>query len=221
MLGHVNRSGALAVIALIASLASSSYAAGLLAAPPASVGSSQLTRHSVSAAKIAPGAVTTHAVHDGTLLRGDLNAAWSNGTVGAVGAVGPAGPAGPLGDRGTAGAAGPTGLTGARGPAGTAGTKGETGDPGETPTIPHDQVFAPFVHVDANQEQTSTAVCPSGMRVLSGGLSDLFFLNGAPPLPLKLLVSEPNADGTVWTVTMSAGATPADFSAEANCTSIG
>jgi hypothetical protein len=59
------------------------------------------------------------------------------------------------------------------------------------------------------------------MRVLSGGLSDQFFLNGAPPRPLKLMVSEPNADGTLWTVTMRAGATPTDFKAEANCTSIG
>ena len=95
MLGHVNRSGALAVIALIASLASSSYAAGLLAVPPASVGSSQLTRGAVSAAKIAPGAVTTGAVHDGTLVRGDLSAAWSKGPVGALGPAGPAGPCGP------------------------------------------------------------------------------------------------------------------------------
>jgi hypothetical protein len=51
MLGHVNRSGALAIVALVASLASSSYAAGVVLLPPASVGSTQLTGGAVTAAK--------------------------------------------------------------------------------------------------------------------------------------------------------------------------
>jgi Collagen triple helix repeat (20 copies) len=218
MLGHVNRSGALAVVAVLASLATSSYAADALLLPPASVGSSQLTRGAVSAAKIAPGAVTTNAVRDGALLRGDLAA---SSTVGPVGAVGSAGVAGPPGPRGVAGPVGPTGITGARGPTGAAGTKGETGEPGDTPGLRYVQVFAPFVHVAANQEQAGTALCPNGWRVMSGGLSDQFFLNGAPPLPLTLMVSEPDAGGTRWTVTMRAGATPADFVVQATCTTIG
>jgi len=77
MLGHVNRSGALAIVALVASLASSSYAAGVVLLPPASVGSTQLTGGAVTAGKIAAGAATTRAVRDGTLLRGDLAAAAS------------------------------------------------------------------------------------------------------------------------------------------------
>ena len=58
MFSRVNRSGALAAVALVASLASSSYAAGVLPLPGATVGSTQLKRGAVGAVKIATGAVT-------------------------------------------------------------------------------------------------------------------------------------------------------------------
>jgi hypothetical protein len=55
MFRHPNIPGALAVVALVASLTSSSYAAGVLA-PAGSVGSTQLQHGAATAAKIAAGA---------------------------------------------------------------------------------------------------------------------------------------------------------------------
>src|SRR5450755_2331392 len=158
MLGHVNRSGVLAIVALVASLASSSYAAGVVLLPPASVGSTQLKGGAVTAAKIAPGAATTRAVRDGTLLRGDLAAAASAGPAGAGGS---AGHAGAPGASGAAGPAGPAGLTGARGPAGIAGANGATGDQGSAPQPSYFTVGTlGNVFVAANDESTGTISCP-------------------------------------------------------------
>lgn len=208
---RVNTTGVLAVVALVASLTSSSYAAGVLA-PASSVGSTQLKHGAATSAKIAPGAVTTRAVHDGTLLRGDLAAGAS---VGPAGPAGSAGQTGAPGARGTTGAVGSIGLRGQLGPAGAAGPKGSTGDPG----LPHDQSYGEVfmlgsVDVAANGEQTGTLECPSGMRVLSGS-PELFI--GAQSADLTLVASEPNAAGTGWVVTMKAGALPSGFQIEATC----
>lgn len=213
MLGHVNRSGALAVVALVAALASSSYAAGVVLAPPASVGSPQLKRSTVTAAKIAAGAASTRAVRDGTLLRGDLASAAAGGP---AGAVGPAGQAGAPGARGATGVAGPTGLTGARGPAGIAGAKGATGDQGSAPQPSYSVVGTlGNVFVAANDESTGTISCPARMRVLSGSLSGV--TTGPGPPRLTVVTSEPNQAGTGWIVTVTAGAQAADFQVEAVC----
>ena len=85
---RINRSGALAIMALVAALASSSYAASVRSLPRASVGSIQLKRGAATAAKIATGAVSSHAVRDGTLLRGDLAAGQTVGPAGPVGSAG-------------------------------------------------------------------------------------------------------------------------------------
>jgi hypothetical protein len=210
----INRSGAVAVVALVAALASSSYATSVATAPRASVGSGQLKRGAATATKIAPGAVTTRAVSDGTLLRGDLAAGDS---LGPAGPAGPAGQTGAPGERGATGAVGATGLRGPRGPAGAPGPQGATGDPG----LPHDQsysqTFSPgSIDVAANQEQTGTIECPGGERVLSGGPT-LFIGPGGNASDLTLEVSEPTPDGTGWVVTMKAGALPTGFQLVATC----
>jgi hypothetical protein len=194
MLGHVNRSGALAIVALVASLASSSYAAGVVLLPPASVGSTQLKGGAVTAAKIAAAAATTRAVRDGTLLRGDLAAAASAGPAGAGGSAGHAGAPGASGAAGPAGPTGPSGLTGARGPAGIAGAKGATGDQGSAPQPSYFTVGTlGNVFVAANDESTGTISCPAGMRVLSGSPSSVSIGPGRPRL--TLVTSEPNQAG--------------------------
>jgi hypothetical protein len=209
MLRHVNRSGALAVVALVASLAGSSYAAGVVLVPPASVGSSQLKINAVTAANIAAGAVTTRAVRDGTLLRADLAAAASAGPGGVSGS------AGPTGAPGANGASGTPGPTGARGPAGPAGTKGATGDQGSAPQPSYLSVLTPSnIFVAANDESTGTISCPAGMRVLSGGPSIVDF--GINPPRLTVVASEPNLAGTGWIVTMRA-AENGNFQVQAIC----
>jgi Collagen triple helix repeat (20 copies) len=213
MLHHVNRSGALAVVALLAALAGSSYAAGAVLLPSASVGSPQLKGSVVTAAKIATGAATTSAVRDGTLLRGDLAPAAAAGPAGAAGA---AGRTGAPGARGASGTAGPTGLTGARGPAGIAGAKGASGDQGSAPPPSYFSVGTlGNVFVGANDESTGTISCPPGMRVLSGGPSGV--PTGPGPPRLTVVTSEPDPAGTGWIVTMRAGAREEDFQVEAIC----
>ena len=212
MFAHLNRSGALAVLALIASLTGSSYAAGVLA-PAGSVGARQLKRSAATATKIAAGAVRTRAVRDGTLLRGDLAA---GAPLGPAGAVGPAGQTGASGARGPTGPAGRIGLRGPLGPAGAAGPKGATGDPGLAPEDSYIVVgTVGTIAVAANDESTGTVTCPDGMRVLSGSPAPSAI--GASPPRLTLVASEPDAAGTGWVITMKAGAVQSSFQVEAIC----
>jgi Collagen triple helix repeat (20 copies) len=212
MFARVNTWGALAVVALVASLTGSSYAAGVLA-PAGSVGARQLKRSAATAPKIATGAVTARAIRDHTLLRGDLAPGAAQGP---AGPAGPGGSTGARGVRGPAGAVGHIGLRGPLGAAGAAGAKGATGDPGPAP---EDSYIGDYrngnIDVPANGEQTGTGTCPEGMRVLSGAPSGL--LIGAIPPRLTLVASEPNAGGTGWTVTMQAGAVAAHFQIEFVC----
>ena len=212
MFARVNIAGALAVVALVASLTGSSYAAADLA-PAGSVGSSQLKPGAATATKIAAAAVSARAVRDHTLLRGDLA---PGAVLGPSGPAGPAGAAGTPGVSGAMGAVGRIGLSGPLGPAGAAGPKGATGDPGPAP---EDSYIGDYtngnIDVPANDEQTGTGSCPDGMRVLSGAPSGL--LIGASPPRLTLLASEPNAAGTGWTVTMQAGAVASHFQIEFVC----
>jgi hypothetical protein len=85
-----------ACIALLISLGGTGYATVLLV-PRNSVGTLQLQRNAVKAAKIAPSAVRTGHVLDGTLLVQDFKA----GQI----------PQGPKGDKGDKGAAGATTIT--------------------------------------------------------------------------------------------------------------
>ena len=219
MLRQINRSGALAVAALVAALASSSYAAGVLPLSPASVGPSQLKSGAVTAAKIAAAAATSRTIRDGTLLRRDLG---PTAPLGPAGAIGPAGPAGAAGQRGPVGPIGSRGPTGLPGPAGAPGPKGPTGVPGQAPIPQHYFVFTHpgFIHIPANVEQTDTLACPDGTRVISGGPADDFVILGAPVRPHTLMASVPNAAGTGWVVTIKTAATAYDLEIEATCIAV-
>jgi len=86
-----------ACVALLVSLGSTSYAT-VVNVPRASVGTPQLKRNAVKASKLAPNAVRTGHVLNGTLLREDFK----------PGQI----PEGPKGDRGERGPAGPAGVSG-------------------------------------------------------------------------------------------------------------
>jgi hypothetical protein len=214
MFSRVNHSGALAAVALVAALASSSYAAGVLAPPGGSVGTPQIKRGAVGAVKLATGAVTGRAVRDGTLLRGDLA---PDEPAGPAGPVGSPGQTGAPGERGAAGGPGLAGLTGPRGTAGPAGAKGATGDPGPTPNSYYEVFSHNIVVVAANDEQTGTIDCPAGTRVLSGAPTGLV----THPTPLLTVVtSEPNAGGTGWVLRMRAGTVTTSFQIGALCAAV-
>lgn len=88
---------AVACVALFVALAGTSYAT-VVNVPRASVGTKELKRNAVTAAKINPNAVRTGHVLNGSLLSEDFRA----GQI-------PAGPQGPQGQAGPAGPAGPQG----------------------------------------------------------------------------------------------------------------
>ena len=219
MLRRVNRSGALAVAALLTALASSSFAAGVLPLSAASVAGTQLKGGAVTAVKIAAGAASSRAVRDGTLLRRNIAPTASLGPTGPLGSIGQTGAAGQRGPVGPVGARGPTGP---RGPAGAPGSKGATGVRGAAPIPQHYFVFTHpgFIHIPANAEQTATLACPEGTRVISGGPTDDFVIAGAPVRPHTLMASVPNAAGTGWVVTIKAGATAYDLEIGATCIAV-
>jgi len=87
-----------ACLALVISLGGVSYAAGVI--PTSSVGTKQLKKKAVTAAKLRANAVTGAKVKDGTLLAADFQ-----------GGQLPAGPRGPKGDQGAQGPKGDPGAT--------------------------------------------------------------------------------------------------------------
>ena len=87
----------IASLALLVALTGTSYAT-VLNVPKNSVGTSELRRNAVKPAKLAPNAVRTAHVLNGSLLAADFRA----GQI----------PQGPKGDKGDAGAIGPSGLSG-------------------------------------------------------------------------------------------------------------
>jgi hypothetical protein len=158
--------GALAVVALVAAVTGTAYAAGVRV-PRASVGATQLKRGAVTASKLHAGAVTSVAVKDGTLSvrdfrPGELPGVGPQGPQGVLGAVGPRGPQGARGPVGAAGAAGPVGAKGLTGPRGDVGPQGPAATGSyivrEVNSIPMDQTTKSF-----------TVDCPAGTRALSGG----------------------------------------------------
>src|SRR2546423_10995149 len=96
-----------ASVALLAALAGTGYAAGIL--PAGSVGTPQLKNDAVVSAK-----VKNHSLLAVDFRSGQLPA----------GGQGPPGPAGPAGAQGPAGPAGPTGPAGSQGPGGSQGPPG-------------------------------------------------------------------------------------------------
>jgi hypothetical protein len=138
----------LALVALLAALAGTSYAAGVL--PVNSVGTAQLQNNAVVSGK----------VKDGSLLARDFKSGQLPS--------GPAGPPGPPGPAGPAGAAGPEGQAGAAGPAGPQGATGPTG-PVATPDnltyiatdVPAGTQYSPLT--------SGEAACPAGQHAVGGG----------------------------------------------------
>ena len=98
---------------------------------------------------------------------------WSDATVGEKGEkgdqgdTGSAGPPGPEGKKGEKGAKGDKGDPGDTGPAGATGAKGDKGDAGDaiTPVI----ADGPTVTIAVNGSVQTTATCPGGRKLLSGG----------------------------------------------------
>ena len=92
----------------------------------------------VTAASIAPGAVTVNEIQDNTITEAKLDSAVQSklnsggGTPGATGATGPAGTQGATGPQGPAGATGAEGATGVTGSQGTPGATGAQGPLGAT-----------------------------------------------------------------------------------------
>ncbi|MFI5666072.1 hypothetical protein [Streptomyces sp. NPDC051704] len=94
--------------------------------------------------------------------RGEVTVTWN--AAGPQGAPGLTGPQGPVGARGPAGAQGPAGGQGPAGPRGPAGEQGPAG------TLQLTEVRGPRVlTVPPGGFDTSTAVCPTGQKAVSGG----------------------------------------------------
>jgi hypothetical protein len=128
------------LIALSVALGGTGYAAIVL--PANSVGTKQIKRNAVTAAK----------VKDASLLAADFRPgqlpAGSAGPAGPAGAAGATGAGGATGAAGATGATGETGVTGAQG---LQGPKGDKGDPGAdgSPDTPQ-QVLAKLAQVDGS-----------------------------------------------------------------------
>jgi hypothetical protein len=145
-------------LALLVALGGTGYAT-VLNVPRSSVGTPQLKRNAVKAAKIAPNAVRAGHVLNGSLLtedfkpgqipqgpkgdkgdkgeKGDRGATGAQGPIGPTGAEGPTGPQGPTGETGETGATGADGATGARGLQGETGPAGPPGSGAATLTSPN------------------------------------------------------------------------------------
>ncbi len=110
------------------------------------------------------------------------------GATGATGATGPAGPEGPAGPAGATGPAGPAGPEGPQGPTGPAGT-----------TVSGYEVLTGWISVPnfLFHRFTQSVRCPTGKKVLGGGVSfDIANANG-----VQLVDSAPMDFGAGWAAT--------------------
>jgi len=103
---------------------------------------------------------------------------------------GPAGPQGLKGDKGEQGARGPVGPKGDAGSKGAAGLVGPQGPSGPSGISGWQYVISPGVPISAGGLATSAVNCPSGKKVLGGGVSKT--LTGF------VAQTAPNNDGTGW-----------------------
>jgi hypothetical protein len=99
----------MATIALFVALGGGAYAAGVL--PANSVGTKQLKKNAVTAAKVKDGSLLETDFKTGQLPAGARGAAGLKGDTGAKGDTGPAGPKGDQGQKGDTGDVGPTAST--------------------------------------------------------------------------------------------------------------
>jgi hypothetical protein len=137
-------SNSIAAIALFVALGGTSYAAA------------SLGHFAVRAANIAPNAVNSAKVRDGSLRAVDL-APGVLAKVGAKGETGATGSSGPAGAIGATGAAGATGSAGATGPAGLSSLT---------------YVYGPLTSVAASATQILVVFCPAGKYPVGGGIQD-------------------------------------------------
>jgi Collagen triple helix repeat (20 copies) len=206
----------LSTLAFLSAVGGTSYAAATL--PSGSVGTPQLRTGAVTSSKLSSDAITSSKVKDGSLLRADFRrgqlpvgqrgAPGAQGDLGAQGAAGPQGPPGPIGNPGPAG---PRGPQGPQGPPGSPGPQGDTGPIGDTgqPGISN------YQHVFVNTQMTArnqsiTAHCPPGTRILGGGAS-------ANSERVTFVASQPTADSTGWLVEAAADAAGPLIAADAIC----
>ncbi|MFN0153724.1 MAG: hypothetical protein ACKVUT_05045 [Gaiella sp.] len=119
-----------------------------------------LPRDSVGTAQLRPNAVTGLKVKDGSLTAADF----------ATGQL-PAGPQGPKGEKGEQGSRGPGGPQGEPGPRGAAGPTGLQGPTGPTGISGWRIVTSSTTDVPGESTRGATAKCPSGTKVLGGGVS--------------------------------------------------
>jgi Collagen triple helix repeat (20 copies) len=137
---------------------------------------------------------------DGTA--GTVGPKGDKGDTGAAGLKGDTGAAGLKGDTGTAGAPGPkgdTGATGAKGDTGAQGLKGDTGVTGAAGVSGYQRVVNSLTNQNlaANGEVVLFANCPTGKRVVGGGVV-VFNASGR----WLLTTSGPTSD-TQWAVALS------------------
>jgi hypothetical protein len=88
---------------------------------------------------------------------------------------GPQGPPGPQGSQGTTGGPGtqgPPGVAGPTGPQGPAGPPGDTGGPGPAgPGFGRTHIVSFETDTDSNNFKAASVACPTGERVISGGIA--------------------------------------------------
>ncbi len=153
--------------------------------------------------------------------RWDKEVSLGAGGQGQVGPQGPQGPKGDKGDKGDAGAHGEQGIQGLQGLPGIQGEKGEKGDPGTSEASPIGG-FTGWEKVlnatsSASTDQTITASCSSGKKVIGGGYQVV-----SSTLLYYPLSSYPSADNA-WTATIhrSSGATDWTLNVYAICANTG
>jgi hypothetical protein len=155
--------------------------------PRNSVGTPQLKQNAVTSAKIAPDAIRTGQIVDGSLLTADFK----TGQI----PQGPQGPKGDKGERGDTGPRGPAGLQGPRGPSGISGW----------------QIVAERRRIPKQGTgQIWSVLCPAGKKVLGGGVT-ISPRGGASGF--RLLQNGPHDQGAGWEATAFNGGSSDDVSA--------
>jgi hypothetical protein len=134
--------------------------------------------------------------------------------------TGPPGPQGPKGNTGPQGPAGPQGPQGDPGANGTDGAPGPTGAQGAPGISGLEVVIGPYVPVTSTtSDDVSTAICPPGKKVISGGYDET--VENAATVPTVIVgASAPEDSLTKWIAAASrtdASTGNATIAAEAEC----